>query len=329
MDSNINMEILLIGAGQLGSRHLQGLLKMSQECIIYVLDPSTESLQTSKQRAEEITHTHQVNYLSNWDSLPSRFDLSIIATNSNIREQITTQLLERFSVSYLILEKVLFQEIGAYGRISELIKQKGVKTWVNHPRRMFKQYQDIKKLIQEAKEPVVFNLAGGNWGLGCNGLHFIDLFAYLTNSEVSEIETDWLDDVLHESKRKDYIEFTGTLKGKTRNNDQFTITSFLGEVSPLTITISSSSNRWLIHEGMVSNISYLSKKNNFERIENDYNMEFQSSLTTRLVNDIFTTTDCDLPTYEEACSSHIPFIDALLKKYNNLTGLNATICPIT
>ena len=40
---------LIIGAGQLGSRHLQGLLKLTQEQVVYVLDPSNDSLSIAKQ----------------------------------------------------------------------------------------------------------------------------------------------------------------------------------------------------------------------------------------------------------------------------------------
>lgn len=329
MDSNLIMKILLIGAGQLGSRHLQGLLKLKEKQTIFVLDPSAQSLTLAKQRSEEIDHKHEVRYVEEWDSLPSELDLTIIATNSNIREQLTTQLLEGFSVRYLILEKVLFQQIGSYERIGKLIKRKNVKVWVNHPRRMFDHYRDIQQTIQASNEPIIFNLVGGNWGLGCNGLHFIDFFTYLTKSEIEEIDTDWLDNIIYDSKRQGYIEFTGTLKGRTKNNDYFTICSFQGETSPVTMTISSTSNRWLIQEGASSRIFYLSKDDNFRGNETWFNMDFQSSLTTKLVLDIFNTGSCYLPTYEEASCSHVQFIEVLLKKYNMITDLNTTICPIT
>ena len=47
-------KILLIGAGQLGSRHLQGLLKFQKKQFIYVLDRSEDSLTVAKKRAAEI-----------------------------------------------------------------------------------------------------------------------------------------------------------------------------------------------------------------------------------------------------------------------------------
>jgi len=43
-------EIALIGAGQLGSRHLQGLAKISYDCNITVVEPSMESMEQTKLR---------------------------------------------------------------------------------------------------------------------------------------------------------------------------------------------------------------------------------------------------------------------------------------
>lgn len=330
MENSLVKKILLIGAGQLGSRHLQGLLRLENKHDIYVLDTSKESISLAKLRANEIKNDHNLIFVSEWSLLPSFFDLVIVATNSNIRELVVTQLLEGYEVKSLILEKVLFQEIESYERVSNLIKSKNVDTWVNHTRRQNDQYQSIKTLVRENKEPVVFNLIGGNWGLACNSLHFLDLFKYITNSDIEEIDIDWLDNTLSDSKRKNYIEATGTLKGKTNNCDLFTITSFEGNDSPLLISIATSSSRWIVEEGVKeSKIRYFSKTNNYKEEVDIFQIEFQSTLTTKTAHYIFETGKCDLPTYEDAKQTHLLFVKAILKKYNQITGLNSTICPIT
>ena len=57
--------------------------------------------------------------------------------------------------------------------------------------------------------------------------------------------------------------------------------------------------------------------------------EYQSTLTSRIADDIFKLGQCNLPTYEEACESHIPFITASLSKYIEITKKQTNICPIT
>ena len=71
------------------------------------------------------------------------------------------------------------------------------------------------------------------------------------------------------------------------------------------------------------------RKNNFNENIISFTTEFQSTLTTRIANDLFESGNCNLPTYKEACASHIPFIKATLKKYTEITGIETTICPIT
>ena len=321
--------VVIIGAGELGSRHLQGLLKVTSPIDVYVLDPSSNSLEIAKKRADEISHSHSLKYSSDWNDLPKEIDLVILATGANVREKVVTQLLEGFKVFNLVLEKILFQNLESYTKIEALIKKTNTPTWVNHPRRMMQHYQQIRNEIIKSGESIVFNVVGGYWGLACNSLHFIDLCSFLTGQPVQELDFNWLDNEIHESKRANYIEFTGSLKGKMKGNSNFVITSFNGDAADITVTIVTKTQRWIVQEGRAQKIFYLSKEKDYHEVITSFTTEYQSSLTTSLVNDLFQSSQCNLPSYEEACVSHIPFIEASLKKYNELTGENTKICPIT
>ncbi|PKO98495.1 MAG: hypothetical protein CVU13_10075 [Bacteroidetes bacterium HGW-Bacteroidetes-8] len=320
---------LIIGAGQLGSRHLQGMLKynhISQK--IYVIDPSLDALNISKSRAGEIEHNHKIFFQTEWNNLPHSFDVVIVATNADKRENVVKQLLNSYNVNYLILEKVLFTELMAYQRVSKLLKFKSVKTWVNHPRRMLKSYIDLKTLIGE-NFIGSFGVTGGDWGLGCNGLHFIDFFEYISGSKVEIIDADWIDLELLKSKRKGFVEFTGTIKGRLANGSFFHITSLKGEPSAGTITIFNSDHRFIIQESISPSIFHLKKSEAFCHKIIPFNIEFQSSLTTRLLEDLFNTNNCNLTVFEEAKHTHELFLGALLKPYNIMQKNVNHILPIT
>jgi hypothetical protein len=320
---------LIIGAGQLGSRHLQGLLRLEQAQQIYVLDPFEQSLEIAKDRAKEIPNKHTIKYITDWNSLPEEFDLVIIATGANVRAKITTELLEKYKVKHLVLEKILFQDLESYNKIEFLLKKTNTATWINHPRRMIAHYQQIKEIIADSKEKVNFQAVGSDWGLACSALHFIDIFAFLSGSNVETLDMDWIDDVIHQSKRAGYIELTGTVKGTLGNGNNFFVSSLQGEIGDVTIYVSTNSNRWIIQEGRAQKIIHLSKENGFNEKIINFETEFQSTITTRIANDIFEGGNCNLPTYAEACSSHIPFINATLKKIATITTVETTICPIT
>lgn len=318
---------LIIGAGQLGSRHLQGLLKAKITQSVYILDPSKESLAIAKQRAHELCHTASLFFCDNWSQLPASFDLVIVATGANVRAAVTEQLITNYRVKFLILEKVLFQDIQSYDKIESLIKQADLKVWVNHPRRMFVHYKAIGKKMKE-DEQAIYTAAGGNWGLACNALHLIDLFAFLSKSAVDKIDFSWVDPLIHQSKRPGYIEFTGTIKGTFKNGSKFLVTSFDGDPSELTVAITTTTKRWLVQEGAARVIA-LKKENAFKEELSVAVNEFQSSLTATLATQLFESLSCELPTYAEAKNSHVPFLKEAISYYNMLTGQNSDTCPIT
>jgi hypothetical protein len=320
---------LIIGAGQLGSRHLQGLIKATESQKIFVIDPSLESLEIAKQRANEINHSIEINYLTSWSSLPIEFDLVIVATGASVRSQIAKNLLGNYVVKNLILEKILFQDIKSYEDIKQLIQETKTATWVNHPRRLTKHYGAIKKEIASTGEKVVFNVIGSNWGLACNALHFIDLCSFLTNSEVYQLDMDWLNSEIKESKRVNNVEFTGTIKGLMKNKSVFTISSLDGTIGDISVIISTNTNRWIVQEGKSESIIHMTTTEGFKPVINHFKTEFQSSLTTDIVKSIFNQKAVLIPTYDEACSSHLPFITTAINKYNHLTAQNTSICPIT
>lgn len=319
--------VVIVGAGQLGSRHLQGVLKVNTPLSIFVVDPSADSLEIARQRAGEINHSHQVNYLTGWSDVPFTLDIVIVATNSNVREKIVIYLAENYKIKYLILEKVLFPALDAYQNVEILLEKSGIKTWVNHPRRMFQSYQMLKTEMSEA--PKIFQVTGGNWGLGCNGLHFIDLFAFLASSEIKTIDTSKVDREVLRSKREGFIEFTGTISGTLTNGSTFTVTSITGEPSATTITIFDADSRFVIQESGTPAIFTMRKVNNFRCEEAKFQMEYQSSLTTSLVNSLVENGTSLLPTYKDACRSHFPFIDSLLTNYRDATNSTDKILPIT
>lgn len=307
---------LIIGAGQLGSRHLQGMLKSDMQLqTVYVIDPSEDSLNISRVRANEVEHNHQLIFQQDWNDLPATLDVVIIATNSNVREKVIAQLLKNYRVKYLILEKVLFSDIESYNRVHYLLKNSSVKTYVNHPRRMFQSYKDLKKSIGDTFVGS-FQLTGGDWGLGCNGLHFVDLFEFIAGSQVNSIDADWIDNKLLESKRKGFVEFTGTIKGRLNNGSTFHVTSLAGESSSSTIAIFNAENRYIIQEGGSPAIYNICKNNLFSLQKTPFSVEFQSNLTTRLIDNLLENGFCLLPTFEEAKHTHKLFIEALLKRYN-------------
>lgn len=320
----------IIGAGQLGSRHLQGLLKTSEAKLnIYVVDPVLASLKTCQIRSKEILHSHQIFFVTDITHIPKSLDFVVISTSSDTRMEVLEKLYNHATVETLILEKVLFQSVEHYHRAHEIVQSHNTKCWVNHPRRMNKVYKELKKGLM-SKGKVTFQVFGSEWGLACNSLHFIDLFEFITNSKLDSLSTDFLDNEVKNSKRDGFIEFSGTLIGNISGNNSFSITSENSDkqIAP-SICIMSKDFRVFIQELEPSKIYLFKRSNNFILEEKSLEISLQSNLTTELFSQLNNIGECDLPTFEEASLTHQIFISSLLNHWNKITRQEKIILPIT
>jgi hypothetical protein len=321
--------IVIIGAGQLGCRHLQALSMLDIDCKIDVVDISAESLQAANDRFCEMPinrHISSVRYLLTQSDLPASVDLVIIATNSDIRGKVVRELLSLCEVRNIIFEKVLFQRSNDYDEIEVLMRQKGASAWVNHPRRMFPFYSELKTLLAGSNQ-VSYHVQGGNWGLACNGLHYIDHLAFLTECSELTVDIRGLNPSLLASKRRGFIEVSGNLSGRIGPH---TFQLFCHEVSsPVVIAICSDVLNALIDEGS-GWARVIEKSGGGQWIEKRQKIVyFQSELSNIFVKDIIDTGRCKLTPYSEAKRLHVPFVGGLLEHINQHSGPQYDACPIT
>ncbi len=324
------MKLLLIGAGQLGSRHLQSCLKYSQSLDVYVVDNSENSLQIAKERASEIdiNGRHTIKYLTNIKSIEETFfDFLIIATGASVRYQILSEVLGLFSFKYAILEKVLFQDLESYTAASEIIAQHEVKAFVNCSLRTYPFFKLIKEKYVSKGSNLKVVYTGGEWaGLACNSIHYLDLVNFLTDEELVEVNIDRLDDGYIKSKRMGCIEFTGLLDSVYSSGSSIEISVIKGSTADSVIEITTGSFRVVIDE-LSGKYKIFDREVLLE--ENSYSIVYQSDLTHKIIGQLVSDNTCDLISFNESRKIHEKFITSLLQHYNKSLDVNTPILPIT
>lgn len=321
--------IAVVGAGQLGSRHLQGLARLTLPCEVTVVDPSPASLNVARERFAEMpinAAVRAVHYHSSVDALPSSLDYVVVATAADVRLPVLQSLLAGRDVRSVLLEKVLFQRLGDYEVAEALLNSRKVQAWVNCPRRAFPIYAAIREFF--AGEPLrYFQVMGGGWGLGCNSIHFLDLLSMLSGHAVTHISTAGLDEALVPSKRKNFIEFTGSLRGQC-GDSHFEITSMADSSARLLLTLRSESRTCVVDEGSGCAFFFDAKRQTpWER--RDFSVPFLSELSTSIATRILVEGASELATFEQSKSSHLPLISALGAHVARTQGTPADFCPIT
>lgn len=329
MELMIKMKkICIIGAGNIGSRHLQAIKKISIPISIEIIDPSLAALETAKERYAQINSTqkHQILYLQNMDNISNEFDLAIIATSSNIRRQVIENLLSKATVKYLILEKILFQNKKDYIFIEKLLKKHVKKTWINFSMRTMPFYFDLKKKLKDTS--VQLNVSGSDYGLVTNAVHYIDYLAFLTNCYDFTVETSGLEKKIIESKRPGFLELNGTLKINFKNGSFASIICYPDNNAPVIVEILSKNYRCISKESE-KKAWICESLNNWKWTETNSNLPYQSEMTNIVAEDIFKSSVCDLATYEQASKLHLTLLEGLLKFINKISSKKYTLYPFT
>lgn len=298
--------IAIIGAGQLGSRHLQALALHKQELSIYLVDPVQSSLDVSLERFKEVDvfYNKKLYLKKSIEELPSTIEFAIIATNSLQRLSALKDLLQQSTVKYLLLEKFLFPTEEEYTEATKLIDSNGVIAYVNCARRMWSNYRKLQKECENDTN-IKLTVRGSNWNLASNAIHFLDLFLFLCNENQVDIDVTSLDENLLKNKRPGYIEISGTLKGYTSNGNSFHLTSSKDGIYQPEMTIESDQRVYRIKE-TEQKIWKDDKDSEY------FKLYHQSQLTHKAYEQLLETNACYLVPFQQAVQEHL----MLLKAFN-------------
>lgn len=322
--------LAVIGAGQIGSRHLQALALLDRPVSLEIVDPNPASLETAKARLAEIPagpFPRGVQYHSSLENLSPDLDLAIVATHSDIREQVVTDLLAAKRVRYLVLEKLLFQSLGSYERVASLLKRTGVKAWVNCPRRLWPEYIELKARLAGFRW-LDLSVTGTQWGLGSNAIHFLDLLSFLSGPADFTLFAELLDPVIPLAKRPGYVEFGGTLCGTSSRNGHVVMTVHPGENVSSLLQFTTDHAQCTVNE-LEGKAWYSEAASDWNWTEIHFPRMMQSRLTNEVAQALLDKGDCGLTPYEESSRLHQALLSVFLAHLKRAGKARGDSCPLT
>ena len=297
--------VALIGAGQIGSRYLQGLASVRSPLRIFVVEPDSASQRRAAERWEQVVPPdtrHTVTWLPGVNGVPGDVWLAIVATTADTRRIAVERLKLRTRVSYWILEKVLAQSTGELDRLGELV-QDAQGAWVNFPHSTMSWYREIKAAIYADGTFSAFG-GGGAWDLACNSVHYLYLMSWLTRQRLTGIDGSGLKGPWFATKRPGYFDTHGVLSASYSNGGTLELTSKPG-ARVFTLQLQTADNQWTIDDA-----SGLARDANGNEIRGTF--ELQSGMTTAMVDALLGGRSVLLPTFADAAAIHRPFLEVLL-----------------
>ena len=324
--------ILIIGAGQLGSRYLQGLIPLIDDVKIYVIDPLNSSLENCRKLIFScIKENHKdIIYLNSIDEINIKNpELVIISSTSQGRAKLISEVKEKIYPKYWIIEKVLEQSIYELENIKNYLSDIKGKAWINNPRRIMHWHIKLKECINSIKNshgPLEFKYKGINWGLGCNSIHLINLVSWFSGEKVKKV-IDRKINKWKPAKRKGYFEPFGSLTFEFNGGSRLFLSCFEGEQKENEIFLKIYNENFFQAE--INEFYGKCILSNGEKINGKY--ELQSEMTSRLVEKILKDGDCSLTPLKESIQEHQILIKTLSESWREFSSLQDenNYAPIT
>ena len=313
------LNILIVGCGNIGKRHLFSLNNSKHKINIKVLEKDIKKIKLFKKINKGFT-----GYIKNYSEIDRNTALLLICTKAYKREKIIKSVLKYCNPKFMILEKIPFQKMTAYREILNLCKKRKIKTWVNFPFRYQSYYKFLKKIIfKNNKFFSMIVLLSKSDDLFSSGIHFFDLF-------------------LHKIEKDLKIEYMEVLKKNNDYNGTYT-GRFVFSSKNRTIAVLNSKSKFQQQMHIFGSyhnlkINFFSNKgdpwknpkvNIYKKNKNIGNFKhlWQSQLTSLYLKDIKLKGKCLLPTLQESYKCNDLIIDAFKKKLK--VYLKNSLCPIT
>lgn len=328
----IGSKILIVGCGQLGSRHLQAVASLENVSQIDVVDSNSSAIDIAKTRLTEVTEAKdniQYQWFSDLSQSKGLGDLCVIATQSKVRPKLIKQVYQQLGYKKFFIEKIVCQSIKEYQELMLFCSKNKLLVWVNCKSRTYLIHKYIRARLNP-NYPILFSKFGGNHGLANNGIHSADLFIFYDQSKSINGLHSRIDDILHPSKRgNDIYDLSGELFGYSQKGSRF-ILSFAGDyMGPDRITIDSSQSRFIVdHFLKFAYESYADNGWEWQKIIMDEEWRV-SHMSKKFISDILLESKSDLPTLEECFGAHQFILGQLQPHFNRLLKTDNNYCPVT
>jgi len=329
--------VAVIGAGQLGSRYLQGLAGCMAPLEIHVQDPDSRALRVAELRWKEVLppERHRIMFHQNSSMIPSDIEVAVVSTTARVRPAVMEEFITGHEVRYWIIEKVVAQGLLDLERVVGATD--GAEgAWVNTWPRVTPWYHLLRDLSAD-QSPWRFEAVGRSWGMGCNAVHLLDFCAWWTSQKLIVVDAEGLDSVWWPAKRQGFYEPSGRLVAHYEDDSSLTLratppTVVEGSRSPAGLDdldhllIESEGDRWEIDSPFSEDGGRALGVGG--RILNG-RIEYQSERAGGIIEGVVADGRCGLPTLAESVELHRVYLGTMIKHWNAVTVQDVDHVPIT
>ncbi|SPH16888.1 hypothetical protein DEA8626_00402 [Defluviimonas aquaemixtae] len=312
--------VLLIGCGNIGFRHLQALgsaVKGGAALNLTVVEPNLSSHGRIAAYLASLGAATQSALFNELPPGPGAYDLAILATNSAARRAAFDAVHSRYTLKSVVFEKVLFPTLGDLDAVAATLQRDRVAGYVNCGRRTAPGYQALQSALSST--PVDIIVTGANYGLGSNAIHFLDLAEFLNSASIEAMDAAGLQPGSVPSKRYGYVEIFGTISARLSNGATIRVTCDRDGDPNVVVHLTAGSEEFEIDE--------TGRRLIRGGVAEDFAMRHVSELTDTYL-ELLNEGHCVLTPYADSTAQHRFFLSELLKHFGQPAEPDE-VCPVS
>ena len=217
------MKALIIGIGNIGIRHIQGLSKIKDDQKhIYLFDLNKTYKFRFRNELSRLQGKLDYFFVQNIQDVKKiNFDLIIISTTANNRGKILNSIIKQLKFEFIVIEKPICNSLDDLEILKNISNK---KIFVNFPHRYCEWNLKIKKKIKDYffNQKLEVFITGRKLNIACNISHFIDLVNMWTGSLPISVHHSDLNKWVA-SKRDGFFELEGSIVITFENDHKLTI----------------------------------------------------------------------------------------------------------
>jgi predicted dehydrogenase len=313
-------KIVLVGTGNIGKRFLQAIHAVESNVPILCYDNQRTALESVKPFLESYGLSDRSEKTTAYEEAIDEIDedtLVIVATTAEDRINLLLDIVDE-EPKYLISEKPVTQTEIQYSKIARACRDRGVSAYVHYYLRFQPFIEEIKRRV-DLSTPFHLGVRLPGNGMACNGIHFLDLFLWLSGMRQFVVQSMRFDDI-YEQKRSGFWDVYGEINVATERGDTCTISNAKTNRHQV-ITLDTEGAVINVYEER-KKVSIVTEENaEFYDLESLYASEYLVNVIGNYVNGNWKS-GAGLTPLSEAVHSHRILFEFL--RFSNCPGLNIT-----
>lgn len=274
--------IVIIGTGNIGRRHLQAVSALDLPAGIACYDSRPDALESlpgfCAENGVDVSRIQVIEKIEELNRAVTKETAVIVATTAKGRKDIIASLIARQPLA-ILAEKPLCQSLKEYDQIVSLAAKYRVPVYVNFSRHMLDFYQDIHSQINDAKRKSFYAHFPG--GMACIGIHMLELMTWMLGAKTFKLISSSCGKV-YETKRQGFYDFSGEMLIEA-NKGGMAYLSATEKEDVFSIGIFSESAEFVVYEFAKKMVRADSSRN---AQFSDIHIPFTSQLTDKVIREL-------------------------------------------